>query len=166
MQHTVHNIILLTYRRNHIIFIIPWQKREIFQFPFFISLVIHLRVHHFYQMTHTPGDDIIFIFYISILSSGYTKHLCKISRNTRFLRNNQFLTQTCTVLMLFYACSRRVFTRSNGKPIFSAIISSDKRPSRFRAFSILFCSIPSTIPSFIPSSLPSCLLSAIKSLIA
>ena len=109
VQHFMYHIILPAHRWDHIIFVIPRQKRQILQPPFFIPLIILLRVHHLHQMPHAPGDDIPVVLYITVISSGYAENPRELLRNTRFLRDDQRFCHNLFLQLLSHEANYSIF---------------------------------------------------------
>ena len=84
----MYHIVLAADAVNDIIFIFLWQKRKILQLPFLVFHIVAFRINQPNQMADAPGDDILPVLNIAILSAAHIEHLRKLLGNRRFLRND------------------------------------------------------------------------------
>ena len=47
------------------------QKRKVLQLPFFIFHIVGLWIDQSHQMSHTPGNDILLVFYVTVVASAH-----------------------------------------------------------------------------------------------
>ena len=80
VQQPLYDVKLLFHRRNHLIQKPLRQKRQGLKAPFFVFLIVDLRIAHGHQMAHAPGHDAVLPLQIAVPPGGL-----KLQRLGKFL---------------------------------------------------------------------------------